>query len=67
MTIAVVFKPSLLPQPKDNVGLIGDKQKGSMNDWLLAWGGSSGHELIAGAGNLLAPGRGPALFQTPGP
>jgi hypothetical protein len=61
MTIVVVFKPGLAAKPKDsnglapNVGLIGDKQKGNMNDWLLAWGGSTGRELIAGAGNFPPP------------
>jgi hypothetical protein len=59
MTIVVVFKPNdVVSKTKDvvhNVGIIGDKQKSGTNDWLLAWGGSTGHALIAGAANFPRP------------
>ena len=58
MTAIVVFKPAPTVNasfPVQNQGLMGDKHRGDVNDWLLAWGGSSGRQLIAGAGNFPPP------------
>jgi hypothetical protein len=56
MTLVAVFKPNAVQnvgrQFWQGGGLIGADMKGTVNDFGLTWGGETGTEVVAGAGNL---------------
>jgi hypothetical protein len=56
MTLVVVFKPSIAQKVGINFwqggGLIGADMKGFDDDFGMAWGGDTGTEVVAGAGNF---------------